>query len=271
MKFKENKRNFCIIAHVDHGKSTLADRFLEITGAVDPKKMRDQFLDNLKVERERGITVRSQTAYLEYYHNGIKYELNLIDTPGHSDFQYEVSRAMSACEGAILLVDGTQGVQAQTLSYAYWAVERGLEIVIAINKIDMPSCDVEKTKRQIEDIIGLDTSDAVLVSARLGQGIKELLDKVINKIPPPAYDENSPLSALIFDSWYDLYWGVVALVRIFNGKISKGDKVKVFSTGKIFSVLRLGVVRGGETFDRDSIEEGDVGFIILGTKKYRRP
>jgi GTP-binding protein LepA len=266
MKFKENKRNFCIIAHVDHGKSTLADRFLEITGAVDPKKMRDQFLDNLKVERERGITVRSQTAYLEYYHNGIKYELNLIDTPGHSDFQYEVSRAMSACEGAILLVDGTQGVQAQTLSYAYWAVERGLEIVIAINKIDMPSCDVEKTKRQIEDIIGLDTSDVVLVSARLGQGIKELLDKVINKIPPPAYDENSPLSALIFDSWYDLYWGVVALVRIFNGKISKGDKVKVFSTGKIFSVLRLGVVRGGETFDRDSIEEGDVGFIILGTK-----
>jgi GTP-binding protein LepA len=146
------------------------------------------------------------------------------------------------------------------------AVERGLEIVIAINKIDMPSCDVEKTKRQIEDIIGLDTSDVVLVSARLGQGIKELLDKVINKIPPPAYDENSPLSALIFDSWYDLYWGVVALVRIFNGKISKGDKVKVFSTGKIFSVLRLGVVRGGETFDRDSIEEGDVGFIILGTK-----
>jgi GTP-binding protein LepA len=266
MKFKENKRNFCIIAHVDHGKSTLADRFLEITGAVDPKKMRDQFLDNLKVERERGITVRSQTAYLEYYHNGIRYELNLIDTPGHSDFQYEVSRAMSACEGAILLVDGTQGVQAQTLSYAYWVVERGLEIVIAINKIDMPSCDVEKTKRQIEDIIGLDTSDVVLVSARLGQGIKELLDKVINKIPPPTYDENSPLSALIFDSWYDLYWGVVALVRIFNGKISKGDKVKVFSTGKIFSVLRLGVVRGGETFDRDSIEEGDVGFIILGTK-----
>jgi GTP-binding protein LepA len=266
MKSKENKRNFCIIAHVDHGKSTLADRFLEITGAVDPKKMREQFLDNLKVERERGITVRSQTAYLEYNHNGVKYELNLIDTPGHADFQYEVSRAMSACEGAILLVDGTQGVQAQTLSYAYWAVERGLEIVIAINKIDLPSCDVERTKRQIEDIIGLDTSDVALVSARTGQGVKELLEKVINKIPPPKYDEDAPLSALIFDSWYDQYWGVVALVRVFDGKISKGDKVKVFSTGKIFNVLRLGVVRGGETFDRDFIEEGDVGFIILGTK-----
>jgi len=210
--------------------------------------MREQFLDNLKVERERGITVRSQTAYLEYYHNGVKYELNLIDTPGHADFQYEVSRAMSACEGAILLVDGTQGVQAQTLSYAYWAVERGLEIVIAINKIDMPSCDVEKTKRQIEEIIGLDTSDVVLVSARLGQGVKELLDKVISKIPPPAYDENSPLSALIFDSWYDLYWGVVALVRIFNGKISKGDKVKVFSTGKVFSVFKAGRCEGRGDF-----------------------
>ncbi len=262
MPHKEKKRNFCIIAHVDHGKSTLADRFLEITGAVDPREMDEQFLDNLPVEKERGITVRSQTAHLEYN----SFELNLIDTPGHADFQYEVSRAMSACEGAVLLVDATQGVQAQTLSYTYLAVERGLEIIVAINKIDLPSADIEGTKRQIEEVVGLPTDDAVLISAKTGEGVPELISKIIEKIPPPEYSENAPLSALIFDSWYDPYWGVIALVRIFNGKIKRGENIKVFSTGKVFAVQRLGVIRGKETLDREELEEGDVGFLILGTK-----
>ena len=266
MPFKDTKRNFCIIAHVDHGKSTLADRFLEISGAVDPRKMREQFLDNLSVERERGITVRSQTAHLRYKLNGVEYELNLIDTPGHSDFQYEVSRAMSACEGAVLLVDATQGVQAQTLSYAYLAIERGLEIVVAINKIDLPAADIERTKKQIEEIIGIDAGGAVLVSAKTGQGVQELIKKIIDVIPPPYYDENGTLSCLIFDSWYDPYWGVIALVRVFNGKMNKGDKIRVFSTGKDFTIQRLGFVRGGETYDTDYLEQGDVGFVILGTK-----
>jgi GTP-binding protein LepA len=266
MPFKDTKRNFCIIAHVDHGKSTLADRFLEISGAVDPRKMREQFLDNLSVERERGITVRSQTAHLRYKLDGTEYELNLIDTPGHSDFQYEVSRAMSACEGAVLLVDATQGVQAQTLSYAYLAIERGLEIVVAINKIDLPAADVERTKKQIEELIGIDADGAVLVSAKTGQGVKELIRKIIDVIPPPYYDENGNLSCLIFDSWYDPYWGVIALVRVFNGKMKKGDRVRVFSTGKDFTIQRLGFVRGGETYDTDYLEQGDVGFVILGTK-----
>ncbi len=267
LKFKDKKRNFCIIAHVDHGKSTLADRILEITGAVPPERMREQYLDNLAVERERGITVRSQTAYVRYrLDNGDEYELNIIDTPGHADFHYEVSRAMTACEGAILLVDATQGVQAQTLSYAYLAVERGLEIIIAINKIDLPSADVRSTKIQVQEILGLDTSDVVCISAKKGDGVPELLRKVIEKIPPPVYDDEQPLSALVFDSWYDQYWGVISLVRVFNGKIKLGDRVMVFSTKKVFKVQRIGFVRGGEIFDTDMLEEGDVGFVVLGTK-----
>ncbi len=267
IEFKFWKRNFCIIAHVDHGKSTLADRILEICGAVSEKEKRDQFLDNLPVERERGITVRSQTAHLVYNLDGQRYELNLIDTPGHADFHYEVSRAMAACEGAVLLVDATQGVQAQTLSYANLARERGLDLVIAINKIDLISAEIESTKLQIEELLGLDTHDAVLVSGKTGQGVEELLRKIIEKIPPPMYDTDQPLSALIFDSWYDSYWGCVALVRIITGNIKKGDRVRVFSTGKIFQVQRLGYVRGGDIFDGELLEEGDVGFIILGTKE----
>lgn len=263
--FKENKRNFCIIAHVDHGKSTLSDRILEITGAVDRKKLQEQFLDNLPVERERGITVRSQTAYAQYTYDGQTYNLNLIDTPGHADFHYEVSRAMTACEGAVLLVDATQGVQAQTLSYSKLALERGLEIIVAINKIDLPFADPEGTKTQIEEILGI-KSDPIFVSGKTGFGVPELLNKIIERIPPPMYEEGAPTSALIFDSWYDNYWGVVALIRIFNGKIKKGDKVKIFSSGKNYVVHRLGFVIGGITIERDVLEEGDVGFIILGTK-----
>ncbi|MCS7212657.1 MAG: translation elongation factor 4 [Candidatus Calescibacterium sp.] len=263
--FKENKRNFCIIAHVDHGKSTLSDRILEITGAVDRKKLQEQFLDNLPVERERGITVRSQTAYAQYTYDGQTYNLNLIDTPGHADFHYEVSRAMTACEGAVLLVDATQGVQAQTLSYSKLALERGLEIIVAINKIDLPFADPEGTKTQIEEILGI-KSDPIFVSGKTGFGVPELLNKIIERIPPPMYEEGAPTSALIFDSWYDNYWGVIALIRIFNGKIKKGDKVKIFSSGKNYVVHRLGFVIGGITMERDVLEEGDVGFIILGTK-----
>lgn len=263
--FREDKRNFCIIAHVDHGKSTLSDRILEITGAVDSKKLREQFLDNLPVERERGITVRSQTAYVEYIYDGQKYSLNLIDTPGHADFHYEVSRAMTACEGAILLVDAVQGVQAQTLSYAKLALERNLEIIPAINKIDLQSADPEKTRAQIIDILGIE-SKPILVSGKTGFGVQELLREVIKRVPPPMYEENAPLSALIFDSWYDNYWGVIALIRIFNGKIAKGNKVKIFSSGKNYIVQRLGVVLGGTTIDREILEEGDVGFVVLGTK-----
>lgn len=263
--FKEDKRNFCIIAHVDHGKSTLSDRILEITGAVDKKRLHEQFLDNLPVERERGITVRSQTAYMECKIFSNNYRLNLIDTPGHSDFHYEVSRAMTACEGAVLLVDATQGVQAQTLSYTKLALERGLEIITAINKIDLPSADIEGTKRQIEEILGL-KSEYILVSGKTGQGVQNLLQKIIENIPPPMYEQDAPLSSLIFDSWYDNYWGVIALIRIFNGRLSKGDKVKIFSSGKVYSVQRLGFVIGGITIDRDFMEEGDVGFVVLGTK-----
>lgn len=263
--FKENKRNFCIIAHVDHGKSTLSDRILEMTGAVDRRKFQEQFLDNLPVERERGITVRSQTACVEYRSDGLVYRLNLIDTPGHADFHYEVSRAMTACEGAVLLVDATQGVQAQTLSYVRLARERGLEIVVAINKIDLPYADIEGTRMQIREILEID-ANLLLVSGKTGEGVEELLRTVIEKIPPPMYEEGVPLSALIFDSWYDNYWGVIALVRIFNGRIRKGDRVRIFSSGKNYQVQRLGFVLGGITIDRELLEEGDVGFVVLGTK-----
>ena len=256
----KNKRNFCIIAHIDHGKSTLADRFLEITGTVEPKKMKEQFLDRLKVERERGITVKSQTVRMKYK----GYELNLIDTPGHVDFSYEVSRAMAACEGAILLVDSTQGVQAQTLSHAYQAIDKGLEIIVSLNKIDLKTSDIERTKREIENIIGLPTDDAVPISAKTGQNVSVLLDKVIDKIPPPP-EEKGPLAALIFDSWYDQYWGVVCLIRVFSGKIEKGDICRIFSTKKQYEVQRIGFLTP-DPLDTQILTPGDVGFVIFGMK-----
>lgn len=257
------KRNFCIVAHIDHGKTTLTDRFIEITGVL-PEIPREQYLDKLRVERERGITVKSQTVRLMW--KGVV--LNLIDTPGHVDFTYEVSRAMSACEGAILLVDATKGVQAQTLSHAYLAVERGLEIIPVINKIDLQTADSERTKREIEEIIGIPADNAICVSAKTGENVNEVLDAVVKLIPPPSGLLSAPFKALIFDSWYDNFWGVVCLIRVFEGSIKKNDEVKIFSTGKTYKILRLGVF-SPEPEDVDNLVAGDVCFLILGMKDIR--
>jgi len=262
-------RNFSIIAHIDHGKSTLADRLLEFTGAVTDRESKNQFLDNMDLERERGITIKAQTVRLNYKaKDGNSYQLNLIDTPGHVDFSYEVSRSLAACEGAILVVDASQGVEAQTLANVYLALDNNLEIVPVLNKIDLPAADPEGAKKQIEDAIGLDASDAIPASAKEGIGIQEILEAVIAKISAPQADRSRPLRALVFDAWFDSYQGVVVLCRLFDGQVKKGDKIKCLSTGEEYEVLKLGVFAPFAK-NLEVLEAGEVGFFICGIKNIR--
>lgn len=262
-----NIRNFCIIAHIDHGKSTLADRILDITKMVSPREAKDQYLDRMDIERERGITIKSQTVRIPYKaHNGQEYEFNLLDTPGHVDFNYEVSRSLAACEGALLVVDATQGVEAQTLGNVYLALDQNVEIIPVLNKIDLPSAHPEEVKKEIEDIIGIDCTDALECSAKTGQGVPEILEAIVDRLPAPKGDPKAPLQALIFDSWYDSYQGVVVLFRIMSGTIRLNDHIRFMSTGKEFEVLRLGVF-SPEAKDIPELHAGEVGFLCGSIKE----
>ncbi len=262
-------RNFSIIAHIDHGKSTLADRLIEMTGTVEKRDMSDQLLDNMELERERGITIKAQTVRLKYTaKNGKEYRLNLIDTPGHVDFTYEVSRSLAACEGALLIVDASQGVEAQTLSNVYLALDNNLEILPVINKIDLPSAEPERVKDEIEEAIGLDASEAILCSAKTGEGIDDILEAIVNKIPPPNGDSKKSLKALIFDSYFDSYKGAVAHVRIFEGNVKKGDKLKLIATGKEFEATEIGYFSPSPV-EVDELQAGEVGYICGSLKDVR--
>jgi len=260
-------RNFSIIAHIDHGKSTLADRFIQICGGLSERDMEEQVLDSMDLERERGITIKAQCVSLEYQaKNGETYVLNFIDTPGHVDFSYEVSRSLSACEGALLVVDAAQGVEAQSVANCYTAIEQGLEVVPVLNKIDLPSAEADRVKQEIEDIIGIEAIDAVEVSAKTGLGIKELLERIIDRIPPPQGDAQQPLQALIIDSWFDNYVGVISLVRVMQGSLRRRQKIRVMSTGRDFQAEKVGIFSPRRE-DREQLTAGDVGFIIAGIKE----
>jgi GTP-binding protein LepA len=264
---QEHIRNFSIIAHIDHGKSTLADRLLEATQAVAKRDMEEQLLDNMDIERERGITIKARAVRLNYKApDGEIYALNLIDTPGHVDFNYEVSRSLNACEGALLVVDATQGIEAQTLANAYLAVDANLEIVPVINKIDLPSADIEGCRKEIEDIIGIPAEDCPAVSAKMGINIDKVLDKIISDIPSPKGDESAPLKCLIFDSYYDSYLGVVVYVRVFDGSVRAGDKIMMMSNGKVFDVVDVGVMEPFGLKKSDCLMAGDVGYITASIK-----
>ncbi len=259
-------RNFSIVAHIDHGKSTLSDRLIEYTGGLESREMKAQVLDSMDIERERGITIKAQTVRLNYTaKNGETYQLNLMDTPGHVDFSYEVSRSLAACEGAIILVDATQGVQAQTLANAYLALDNDLEMLPVLNKIDLPSSDVQSTREQIADVIGMDASNALCVSGKTGAGVPELLEEIVNKLPAPSGDENAPTRALLVDSWYDSYLGVVVLVRVVDGKLSRGQKIKFIATGAEYVVENVGYFTP-KMENVDSLSTGEIGFIITGMK-----
>ena len=270
MRTRDNVRNFCIIAHIDHGKSTLADRLLEKTGTVAQRDMQDQLLDSMDIERERGITIKLNAARMKYKaSDGKDYELNLIDTPGHVDFSYEVSRSLAACEGALLIVDATQGVEAQTLANVYLAIEQNLEIIPVINKIDLPSADVERVRQEIEEILGIDASMAIPVSAKTGEGIEDVLEAVVNYIPAPADNSEKPLRALVFDSVYDQYLGTVCYFKVVDGSISIGDKVRFMASGKEYEVVELGY----QTPARVPVKNltcGDVGYFAGSIKELTR-
>ena len=259
-------RNFCIIAHIDHGKSTLADRFLEVTGAVSAREQKAQLLDRMDLEQERGITIKAQGVRLPFTDaNGERYQLNLIDTPGHVDFSYEVSRSLAACDGALLVVDATQGVEAQTLANVYLAVENDLEIIPVFNKVDLPSSDVDRVRKEVEEVIGLDCSEVLACSAKTGEGVPEILEAVVRRIPPPATEDSGFLRALVFDSWYDSYRGAVCMIRVKDGKVHKGDKIRLMATGAEYEVTELGVYTPFQQ-ELDQLGAGEVGYLAASVK-----
>src|SRR5215471_10189977 len=262
-------RNFSIIAHVDHGKSTLADRFIQLCGGLADREMHAQVLDSMELERERGITIKAQSVTLYYTaRDGERYQLNMIDTPGHVDFSYEVSRSLAACDGALLVVDASQGVEAQSVANCYTAIEQGLEVMPVINKIDLPSADPDRVVKEIEEIIGIDATDAARVSAKTGEGVKDLLEALVKRIPPPKGDPEAPLQALIIDSWFDNYVGVVMLVRVMEGTLKPKDRILLMASGAAYNCEQVGVFTP-KSVARDALVAGDVGFIVAGIKELK--
>src|SRR3954454_16975284 len=265
----DNIRNFAIIAHIDHGKSTLADRLIQLTGALDAREMagREQVLDSMEIEQERGITIKAQTVRLTYpARDGKTYTLNLIDTPGHVDFAYEVNRSLAACEGSLLVVDASQGVEAQTLANVYQALDNNHEVVPVLNKVDLPAAEPEQVRKQIEDVIGLDASDAILISAKTGLNVPEVLDGIVTRLPPPKGDRGSTLKALLVDSWYDAYLGVVVLVRIVDGTLKKGQRIRMMGTNAAYDVDRVGVFTP-KLLVADQLGPGEIGFLTASIKE----
>ena len=260
-------RNFSIIAHIDHGKSTLADRLIQLCGGLSVREMKEQVLDSMDIERERGLPIKAQTVRLDYRaKDGTLYELNLIDTPGHVDFAYEVNRSLAACEGSLLVVDATQGVEAQTLANVYQALENNHEVVPVLNKIDLPASEPERVRQQIEDVIGLDAHEALEISAKTGKGVEDVLEAIVHRLPPPRGDVKAPLKALLIDSWYDAYLGVVVLVRIFDGTLTKGQRIKLMLTGGAYQVDRVGIFRPKQEM-RSSLGPGEIGFFTASIRQ----